>query len=176
MATFQKLTDVAVAEVVSEQANVFIEDGGELKRVAKSQVGGAGSLADLKDVVYFHFSMANQSAPEPMSLETETTDSNGNVIKCNKTFDEILDLILTHELKMVAGVVWYEGGWNQANIHQIDWWLSNEDKVFDNTATCINFAGSVVGEAGEDTEYITWHVFPDNSIEMSNSNSSGMPE
>lgn len=166
MATFQKLTDVAVADVVSEQANVFIEDGGELKRVAKSQVGGAGSLADLKDVVYFHFSMAHQSAPEPMSLETETTDYNGNVIKCNKTFDEILDLILTHELKMVVGVVWYEGGWNQANMYQIDWWLSNGDKVFDNTATCINFAGKVIGEYGEATSYINWRMFTDSVIEL----------
>lgn len=159
MATFQKLTDVAVAEVVSEQANVFIEDGGELKRVAKSQVGGAGSLADLKDVVYFHFSMV---APEEGSVES--TDSDGNVFKCNKTFNEILDLILTHELKMVTGVVWQDSNWNQTQIQMQDWYLigSSGSKVFDITAESIVFCGVM------DSSTIYWYITKDDEIILGN--------
>lgn len=155
MATFQKLTDVAVADVVSEQANVFIEDGGELKRVAKSQVGGAGSLADLKDVVYFHFSMV---APEEGSVES--TDSYGNVLKCNKKFDEILDLILTHELKMVVCIVWNDGGWTQAQMLMQDWYLigSSGRKVFDTTAESIVFCGIMDGTA------TYWYITKDDEI------------
>lgn len=158
MATFQKLTDVAIAEVVSEQANVFIEDGGELKRVAKSQVGGAGSLADLKDVVYFHMDIYGSG--EADAAETE------NVITCNKEFDEIKSLILNHELKMVTGVIWYENGWNQAQLITMDWYLFNSDnmKVFDSSADNIVFFGMVVGESGRSQEQIYWTMSSDGSI------------
>ena len=162
MATFQKLTDVTVTDVISEQANVFVEDGGELKRVAKSQVGGAGSLADLKDVVYFHINFDMSSSAEPAVASAESTIA----ITCNKTFDEVLSLILNHELKMVTGVM-YEGGWNQAQLTTYDWWLTSEtndgQKVFNNSADCIYFNCVCAGEAG------TLCMYPDGSITAGNS-------
>lgn len=37
---FTKLSEVIVAEEISEAAHVLVEDGGEVKRVAKTMVGG----------------------------------------------------------------------------------------------------------------------------------------
>lgn len=163
MATFQKLTDVTVTEVISEQANVFVEDGGELRRVAKSQVGGAGSLADLKDVVYFYFDTTGSAADATPAFN----------ITCNKTFDEVLSLILNHELKMVTGVVWYEGGWNHAQVTVNDWWLTSEDndgsKVFDSSAGCIAFSGSAIGQYGQGWNDVVWYMNSDGSITTDNS-------
>lgn len=42
MAEFKKLSEVEQIESASENATVLIEEGGEIKRVAKKQVGGAG--------------------------------------------------------------------------------------------------------------------------------------
>lgn len=169
MATFQKLTDVTVTDVISEQANVFVEDGGELKRVAKSQVGGAGSLADLKDIVYFHINFDMLSSAEPAVASAESTIA----ITCNKTFDEVLSLILNHELKMVTGVIWYEDGWNQTQLTTYDWWLTSEtndgQKVFNNSADCIYFNCVCAGEAGSNSQNITLCMYPDGSITTGNS-------
>lgn len=41
---FTKLSEVPVAEQVNDTDNVLIEQGGEIKRAAKDQVGGAGGL------------------------------------------------------------------------------------------------------------------------------------
>ena len=40
---FMKLSEVDIAESVSEAAHVLVEDGGEVKRVAKAIIGGGGS-------------------------------------------------------------------------------------------------------------------------------------
>ena len=53
---FTKLSEVAVAESISENASVLVEDGGEVKRVAKSKVcggGGASSWNDLTDKPFY---------------------------------------------------------------------------------------------------------------------------
>jgi hypothetical protein len=42
MAEFKKLSEVEQVETASDNATVLIEEGGEIKRVAKSEVGGAG--------------------------------------------------------------------------------------------------------------------------------------
>ena len=127
MATFQKLTDVAVAEVVSEQANVFIEDGGELKRVAKSQVGGRGvsRLADFDDVVYIDVKLLD---------DIEFT--------CNKSFDDIVNLLLNHELSLITGTCYYSGRNHQTTIFVADCYLVSiaaGGEVFDESADYIVF-------------------------------------
>jgi hypothetical protein len=42
MAEFKKLSEVEQVETASDNATVLIEEGGEIKRVAKSEVGGNG--------------------------------------------------------------------------------------------------------------------------------------
>lgn len=42
MAEFKKLSEVEMLESTSDNTMVLVEDGGEIKRVAKSKVGGAG--------------------------------------------------------------------------------------------------------------------------------------
>lgn len=42
MAEFKKLSEVEMLESTSDSTTVLVEDGGEIKRVAKSKVGGAG--------------------------------------------------------------------------------------------------------------------------------------
>lgn len=48
---FTKLSEVTVAESISESANVLVEDGGEVKRVAKTMVGGGGGATSLDDLL-----------------------------------------------------------------------------------------------------------------------------
>lgn len=47
MADFKKLADVEITEVVNDEDTVLIEQGGEIKRVSKSQVGGGSAEYDL---------------------------------------------------------------------------------------------------------------------------------
>lgn len=42
MAEFQKLSEVEKLETASDNASVLVEEGGEIKRVPKKEVGGAG--------------------------------------------------------------------------------------------------------------------------------------
>ena len=42
MAEFKKLSEVELIESTSANTTVLVEEGGEIKRVAKSEVGGAG--------------------------------------------------------------------------------------------------------------------------------------
>lgn len=42
MAEFKKLSEVEMLESTSDNTTVLVEDGGEIKRVVKSKVGGAG--------------------------------------------------------------------------------------------------------------------------------------
>lgn len=44
MAEFKKLSEVELIEEVSDGATVLVEDGGEIKRVPKSEVGGASAV------------------------------------------------------------------------------------------------------------------------------------
>ena len=157
MATFQKLTDVAVTEAISEEAKVFIEDGGELKRVAKSQVGGKGTttLAGMDDVICFYMKDLGGTSGY-------TTD---NVkVSCNKTFDETLNLIVNHELKMITALHYIDYPWGISNMIIEDLFLldADGDKVFDNSAEYIIFCGEMRMSSGSSTFY--WHVTKDNQI------------
>lgn len=41
--TFTKLSEVTLVDKATDEANVLIEEDGEIKRVAKTQVGGANA-------------------------------------------------------------------------------------------------------------------------------------
>lgn len=47
MADFKRLADVEIAKIVNDEDTVLIEQGGEIKRVSKSQVGGGSMEYDL---------------------------------------------------------------------------------------------------------------------------------
>lgn len=57
MAEFKKLSEVDVLDTASDNATVLIEEGGDIKRVPKKEVGGAGgyiatlTVADLETPV-----------------------------------------------------------------------------------------------------------------------------
>lgn len=44
---FTKLSEVSLIQEVSENTNVLVEENGEIRRVPKTQVGGAGSEPDM---------------------------------------------------------------------------------------------------------------------------------
>lgn len=53
MAEFKKLSEVEQIETASDNATVLVEEGGEIKRVPKKEVGGAGiAMAIIKDSGY----------------------------------------------------------------------------------------------------------------------------
>lgn len=47
MADFKKLADAEITEVVNNEDTVLIEQGGEIKRAPKSQIGGGSAEYDL---------------------------------------------------------------------------------------------------------------------------------
>lgn len=68
MAEFKKLSEVEQIETASDNATVLVEEGGEIKRVPKKEVGGAGiPTAIIKDSGYDNAIVGVQtmiSAPE----------------------------------------------------------------------------------------------------------------
>lgn len=68
---FKRLAEVTAAEEAGDAANVLIEEGGEIKRVPKTAVGGAGVSAGV-------ITFANQA---------------DGSISCDKTFEEVCELI-----------------------------------------------------------------------------------
>lgn len=53
MAEFKKLSEVDLLDTTSDNATVLVEEGGEIKRVPKSEVGGAGGyIATLTEEDY----------------------------------------------------------------------------------------------------------------------------
>lgn len=74
MAEFKKLSEVEQIETVSDNATVLVEDGGEIKRVPKSEVGGA--VAAVIDLV--------------------GADENGPIFSCNTvTFEAMKESIVS---------------------------------------------------------------------------------
>ena len=72
---YQKLSDVTLAETATDTANVLVEEGGEIKRVPKREVGGAGGLV--------------------VKLTAENCTSNdGSTFICTENYDEIYDVLM----------------------------------------------------------------------------------
>jgi hypothetical protein len=77
MAEFKKLSEVDVLETASDNATVLIEEGGDIKRVPKKEVGGAGGYIAT-------FTVAD--------METPVVDGwNGPVLSEN--YDELYDVL-----------------------------------------------------------------------------------
>lgn len=77
MAEFKKLSEVDVLETASDNATVLIEEGGDIKRVPKKEVGGAGGYIATLTVA---------------DLETPVVDEwNGPVLSEN--YDELYDVL-----------------------------------------------------------------------------------
>ena len=90
MMEFKKLSEVEQIESASDNATVLIEDNGEIKRVPKKEVGGAGSIATaiIKSSEYDN-AIAGIST---MIAVQETT------YECiNMTFDEAYQIIANGE-------------------------------------------------------------------------------
>lgn len=83
MAEFKKLSEVEQIETASDNATVLIEEGGEIKRVPKKEVGGAGGYI--------------------IHLGSGSTTATGQYIyNCTDNYDELYDVL------MAGGTVWID--------------------------------------------------------------------
>lgn len=106
MATeFKKLSEVTALEEAAETAYVLIEENGEIYRVPKTAVGGAGiKTAIIRDSEYLNMiagvSTTSAAAPE-------------YTYECiNMTFEEAYETMVNGEPLMVVGMLTAEGGMN----------------------------------------------------------------
>lgn len=88
MVEFMKLSEVEQIDVGSDNATVLIEDGGEIKRVPKSAVGGVGGY-----VVTF-----TESNVSPSSTSTFTDYT----LVCTDNYDDMYDVL------MAGGSVYFD--------------------------------------------------------------------
>lgn len=99
MAEFKKLSEVEQLTTAPEAATVLIEDGGEIKRVPKKEVGGAGiKTVIIKDSEYNNALAGVQSAL--VSVEYECI---------NMTFEEAYQTMASGEPLSVLGEFTYDG-------------------------------------------------------------------
>lgn len=100
MAEFKKLSEVEQIETASDNATVLIEEGGEIKRVPKKEVGGAGiATAIIKDSDYDN-TLAGIQTMESMELTYECI---------NMTFEEAYQIMTSGEPLDVFGMLSSEG-------------------------------------------------------------------
>lgn len=83
MAEFKKLSEVEQVQTVSDTATVLVEDGGEIKRVAKSEVGGNGVGGYI------------------IKLENSYIDDDG-MFRFEESYDELYDVLTS------GGSVWVD--------------------------------------------------------------------
>lgn len=81
MAEFKKLSEVDLLETSSDNTTVLVEDGGEIKRVPKKEVGGAGGYV--------------------IKLENSYIDDNG-MFCIEESYDELYDILVA------GGSVWVD--------------------------------------------------------------------
>lgn len=100
MAEFKKLSEVEQIETASDNATVLIEEGGEIKRVPKKEVGGAGiATAIIKDSNYDN-AIAGMQQPRAAMAET--------AYECiNMTFEEAYQTMSRGEPLNVVGMLTY---------------------------------------------------------------------
>lgn len=82
MAEFKKLSEVDVINTASDNATVLIEEGGEIKRVSKKEVGGAGGYV--------------------IRLGDGTFTAIEYGYECYENYDELYDIL------MAGGSVWID--------------------------------------------------------------------
>jgi hypothetical protein len=104
MVEFKKLSEVEQIETASDNATVLVEEGGEIKRVPKKEVGGAGiPTAIIKDSGY-----DNAIA----GLQTMTTGSMPTFECANMTFEEAYQIMANGEPLNVLGMLTADGAMN----------------------------------------------------------------
>ena len=81
MAEFKKLSEVEQIETASDNAPVLVEEGGDIKRVPKKEVGGAGGYV--------------------IKLANSYLDENG-MFRFDESYDELYDVL------MAGGSVWVD--------------------------------------------------------------------
>lgn len=86
MAEFKKLSEVEQIETASDNATVLVEEGGEIKRVPKKEVGGAGGY-------YLTLTYSN----------CEISDENPEIL-CNENYDKLYDVLIA------GGTAWFDFG------------------------------------------------------------------
>lgn len=82
MAEFKKLSEVEQIETASDNATVLIEEGGDIKRVPKSAVGGAGGYV--------------------FQLKRAYWDNDAGLYHCDDNYDELYDVLTA------GGSVWID--------------------------------------------------------------------
>ena len=110
MATeFKKLSEVEQIETASDNATVLVEEGGEIKRVPKKEVGGAGiKTAIIKDSNY-----DNALA----GVQTALNDAPSITCTCiNMTFEEAYQTMASGEPLNVFGMFVLDGPTNLSGI------------------------------------------------------------
>lgn len=101
MAEFKKLSEVEQLTTAPEAATVLIEDGGEIKRVPKKEVGGAGiKTVIIKDSEYNNALAGVQSALARPEITYECI---------NMTFEEAYQTMASGEPLSVLGIITYDG-------------------------------------------------------------------
>jgi hypothetical protein len=102
MAEFKKLSEVEQIETASDNATVLIEEGGEIKRVPKKEVGGAGiPTAIIKDSSYDNAIAGLQTMGTMRTYEC-----------INMTFEEAYQIMANGEPLNVLGMISGEGALN----------------------------------------------------------------
>lgn len=98
MAEFKKLSEVEQIETASDNATVLVEEGGEIKRVPKKEVGGAGiATAIIKDSNY------NNAISGLQTLISEAPEVTYECI--NMTFEEAYQTMANGEPLAVMGML-----------------------------------------------------------------------
>ena len=103
---FVKLSEVTVLEKVSDTASVLVEQNGEIYRVPKTQVGGAGGIktAIIRDNRYLN------------AIAGVSTMADGGpavTYEClNMTFEEAYETMANGEPLMAVGMLTTEGAMN----------------------------------------------------------------
>lgn len=109
MATeFKKLSEVEQIETASDNATVLVEEGGEIKRVPKKEVGGAGiKTAIIKDSNYDNMLAGVQTADSAEVITYRCT---------NMTFEEAYQTMASGEPLNVVGMFAIDGPMNLSGI------------------------------------------------------------
>ncbi len=105
---FKRLSDVTLVDKAQETANVLIEENGEIKRIAKTQVGGTGfPTAIIKSSDYNYIIGEMQVFPVSENVEVvseksevETKDlAPYEIFECiNMTFEEAYETLCNGEI------------------------------------------------------------------------------
>ena len=98
MAEFKKLSEVEQIETASDNATVLIEEGGEIKRVPKKEVGGAGIPTVIIKDSWYDMAIAE--------ISTMGTTGPALTYEClNMTFEEAYDTMAKGEPLMFLGML-----------------------------------------------------------------------